>query len=194
MFQSLRMVCFASATIGATSGLLAPIDSGMLLADGTVCACKASHTSPAPSQATGCGNGPLIVPTSPSSTDGACDKDKHTCTTKTNSNCTGSVNVQVTFPSSGNTCSTVWVQGGTTYPNPTQINSTSQNVTLRVSVTCKAASSGGGGGGDVASAVGQATFLLWKANPGVATPLPTADGSYTFSVTCGACAETSSGV
>jgi hypothetical protein len=149
------------------------------------CFCDGTHLSPTPSQLTGCVNGPLIVPTSPSSSDADCiTPPEGGCQTKTDSECTGTVNVKITFPSSGNTCLTVWVMGGTTFPTPTEINKTSDNITLSAKVECSAG----------ASSPLVKKVSVWKTKPSLLANgnyEPPADASYNFTLLCAACARPS---
>jgi hypothetical protein len=153
------------------------------------CVCPGSRVVTIPSQLTGCGTGgpPLIVPTSPVVGNGPCDVDPEVgCETIANSNCIGTVEVQVTFPSSGGgSCTSVWVMGGTTYPEPTQINSNSQVVTLTAKAKCTK------DGGSTSTA----HFRVWSTQPQPHgqgwTPAP--DASYAFTINCGQCAQTSEG-
>jgi hypothetical protein len=158
-----------------------------------VCTCPASYSSPTPNQLAGCGNGPLIVPSSPSATAGECETTETGCAKRDKANCAGSVNVQVTFPSTGNTCLTVWVAGGAAYPNPTQINSTSQMATLKAESSCNMT--------DAPSKT--VSFYVWKQQPSLnpdgtlqlhanGTPVTPPDASYTFALNCGGCTSVGS--
>jgi hypothetical protein len=76
--------------------------------------------------------------------------------------------------------STVWVMGGSTFPTPTQINKTSDNISLSAKAECKA------GAGSTPS---EKKVSVWKTQPalvnGIYTPLP--DASYKFTLSCAAC-------
>ncbi|MFT4842508.1 MAG: hypothetical protein ACJA0V_002529 [Planctomycetota bacterium] len=143
------------------------------------CFCAGTHLSPVPSQLTGCGNGPLIVPTSPSSSDADCiTPAEGGCQTKTGSECT--VNVKISFPSSANTCLTVWVMGGSNYLTPTKINNTSDNISLSAKAECKT-------GGSTPSVK---KVSVWKTEPSLLVngnydPAP--DASYSFTLSCKGC-------
>lgn len=123
------------------------------------CACVASYNYLPPSQlsSSDCGNPPLIEPSSPSTKNGECKTSEDgNCQAIAGSNCEASINVRVTFPSSGNTCHNVWIMGGAAHPNPTMINATSLPSKLTAKQGCGMTS---------ATTGGSANFYVWKTQP-----------------------------
>ncbi|MEI6129061.1 MAG: hypothetical protein WCR59_03240 [Planctomycetota bacterium] len=120
------------------------------------------------------GNPPLIVPTFQTATDNPCTVTEQGCGTANDpKKCKASAKVRVTFP--GTPCRvSVWVQGGTAFPVPTQVNSTTVDTELTIEADCGKGSS--------------TLFKVWYTDPGSAPGA--ADASHEFKLTCHACSNT----
>jgi hypothetical protein len=118
------------------------------------------------------GSPPLIVPTFQVAEDSRCELDAGQCGKPADpGTCKGAVKVRVSFPSTS--CrSSVWVQGGSAFPEPTEINATTVDSDMQVAPPC--------GGVQVA------VFKVWFAKPSDGSEPPNA--SYRFTVTCSSCA------
>ena len=151
--------------------LFATSDRTFVLAE---CACHGCWSQVMnPITCPGGGNLPLIVPTFQAATDNPCTVTEQGCGTPNDpKKCKASAKVRVTFP--GSPCRTrLWVQGGTAFPVPTQVNTTTVDTDLLIEADC----------GKDANAV----FKVWYDDPGIVPGSP--DASYELKLRCHACSN-----
>ena len=182
---SLILGLTSALSLGAYAVPFRPSSQQQPQAPGSGCACHASYDDAltqidCSTCSGGSGTPPLIVATSQDAQGCACTKVDDACKDPSAPGvCTGSVDVQITWPGSGPSClSSVWVQGGTVYPNPTEINSTSQNVSMSVAADCN--KSGKAQSDDTVE------FKVWCQKPDSQT-INTPDFCYGFTLYCAAC-------
>lgn len=103
------------------------------------CYCRASTSEPTSNDLSiECADGSvgvLLIPMEPKTYDGLCDVRNDACITRRGSVCRFTGKVRVSF-SAGSCIALVWVQGGTTFPTPRQVNA-SVDVNLDFTAPCR---------------------------------------------------------